>query len=189
MLLHPTRRDVLGSLAGGGHAHINKVAHGLALLGQPLILMGTLVFTLRFSRNREVAIAAYVFLVWASVAVMLAMVLSGFIATDVIASGVRGRTTAEVSASLLHYTGIANRAFSDVYVGFSSLAIGLWSVAVIRGKEFPSLLGAYGLIMTFATLELVAHNDSRAIRSTFTVVVIAQGMWMFGVACLLRRLP
>jgi len=188
MTLHPTSRDVLASLAGGGHGNLNKGVHALALLAQPLILMGTLVMTLRFTKQRDLAVAAYVLFAWASIAIMMATAASGFIATEVLATGVNQRATPDAVRSALQYTGILNRTFASVYIFFGSLAIMVWSVAMLRANEFSRALAVYGLISGLVSILVGANSLGRTIHG-FAIVVVSQGVWFLWVAFILRRLP
>ena len=187
MFLHPSGREVVASLADGGHGNLNKFAHSLALFGQPLLLMGTLTFTLRFSRQRDVAIGAFILFAWASAAIMLATAMSGFVATDVLANGISQRASEDAVDSALHYTGLLNRAFANIYIAFSALAILVWSVAVLRANEFSRALGLYGVISAVVCMMLVPDNRGVSIHG-FLAVVACQGIWYVWVAVTLRRL-
>ncbi|MBA3404213.1 MAG: hypothetical protein H0U13_05895 [Gemmatimonadaceae bacterium] len=89
MTLHPTGHDVIQSVTGGGKGSLNVMVHSLALLGQPLIVMGTLALTLQFRTERALAVGAFVFFAWASAAIMIAATASGFIATALLEATVR----------------------------------------------------------------------------------------------------
>ena len=186
MMLHPTSREVTASLAGGGDGTLNKFAHSLALFAQPLLMAGMLTFTLRFASHRDEAIGAFILFAWASIAILLATATSGFVATDVLASGINHRIGEEAVASALHYTGLLNRAFATIYIAFSALAILVWSSAVLRARQFSRALGAYGLVASLACLALLPDNRGVSIHG-FLAVVAMQGVWFVWVGILLRR--
>jgi len=188
MSVHPTGRELAADLAGGGHGVLNIVAHSVALLAQPLILMGLLVLTLRLTAQRDIAIAAYILFAWASVAIMLAATASGLIATSVLAADVqRQHVTPGAAISALQYTGLLNRAFAKVYVAFSSLAIVLWSVAMLRTGHVWRGLGTYGVVGGLAMLAGIMSGHLGVGIHGFGAVVLSQGIWLVWTAALLRR--
>jgi hypothetical protein len=187
MMLHPTSRDVVASLSDGGHGTLNKFAHSLALFAQPLLVMGMLAFTLRFTTHREEAIAAFILFAWASIAILLATATSGFVATDILSDGVHHRMTEGAVDSALHYTSLLNRAFATIYIAFSALAILIWSIAMLRAPQHSNLLGAYGVLASLACLALVPANRGVSIHG-FLAIVTIQGIWFVWVAMTLRRM-
>src|SRR5712671_3294624 len=81
MALHPTGRDVVHNASAGTSNALVMAVHALALIGQPLLLAGTLQLTLRL--RRDLAVGGYAFFALASVAVVVAVVASGFISPSV----------------------------------------------------------------------------------------------------------
>lgn len=190
MGLHPTGSEIAANIAGGGHGALNRVVHSLALLGQPLILMGALALTLRFTAQRALAVAAYIVFAWASVAIMMATTASGFIATGLLEAGVDQQGTArDVVKNALHYTGLLNQAFAKVYIAFSSLAIVLWSAAMIRESNFSRGLAGYGIISGTVFLAGILSGYLGITIHGFGSVVLGQGVWLIWMALILRRIP
>lgn len=190
MSLHPTGGEIAANIAGGGHGTLNRIVHSLALLAQPLILMGTLALTLRFTAQRALAVAAYIVFAWASVAIMMATTASGFIATGLLEAGVNQQGTArDVVNNALHYTGLLNHAFAKVYIAFSSLAIVLWSVAMIRESDFSRGLAVYGIISGTGFLVGILSGHLGVTMHGFGSVVLGQAIWLIWMALILRRIP
>lgn len=190
MGLHPTGNEIAADVGGGGQALLNRFVHSLALLGQPLVLMGTLALTLRFTTHRALAVGAYILFAWASVAVMMATAASGFIATELIEARAR-ETGAALDAinSALSYTFRVNGAFSNIFIVFSFLAILIWSVAMIRERMFSRALAFFGIISgTGFLVAILTGNLGHNIHS-FGSVVLAQAIWLIWAAILLRRMP
>ena len=189
MLLHPTGHDVTRSVAGGGHGALNVLLHSIALLGQPLIVMGALALTLQFTVQRSMAVGAFVLFTWASVAVMIASAASGFMATSLIETAVREQGAArEVAYNALHYTGLLNQTFARIFVSFSSLAILVWSTAMMREKMFSRSLAAYGSVSACGVLAVMITGHLRFDIHGFGAVVFAQGIWFLWMAAQLASL-
>ena len=183
MLLHPTGHDVTRSLLSGGHGSLNVFLHSIALLGQPLIVMGALALTLQFTTQRPFAVGALVLFTWASVAVMIASAASGFMATSLIESTVKEQGSArDFAYNALHYTALLNRTFSRIFVAFSSLAILVWSIAMLREELLTRALAGYGIISACAVLAWTLTGHLRFDIHGFGAVVLAQGIWFLWIA-------
>lgn len=187
MAVHPTGHDVIANASAGGGNWLNAFAHGLALGAQPLLLIGTLALTQRLAAQRDLAVSAYVFYALAVVAVLIAAVASGFISPSV----VRGYADADEAAraamlGAMQYTGRVNQAFAKVHVGFSSVAILLWSLAMLRsswGRGLPW----FGIVTSLAALLGVLSGQLRLDIHGFGAVVLAQGAWMIWSGARLRE--
>lgn len=188
MALHPTGHEIAASIAGGGAGGLNTFAHSLALFGQSLILMGTLRLTLRFSTHRDLAVAGYICFAMASVAILLATVASGFIATGLLQSEAeREGPSRDAISSALHYTSLINQSFAKVYVAFSSAAIVIWSLAMARGREFSRGLAVYGIVSGIAFLAGILSGLLPLDIHGFGSVVLGQAVWLIWAAMVLRR--
>ncbi len=188
MTLHPTGHDIVQNLAGGGKGSLNVVVHSLALLGQALLLIGTLALTLSFRKERSTAVAAYILFAWASVAIMIAATASGFISGAMLSAAASEQGAArDFARAALHYTGVWNQSFTKLFVSFSSLAIIVWSVAMLREAVLSRSLAIYGLISGLVALALTLSGTLRFNIHGFGAVVLAQGIWLIWMASLLRN--
>lgn len=188
MSLHPTGHDVVASLSSGGKGSLNVAVHSIALLGQPLILMGLLAFALQFRAERTLAVGAFVLYAWGSFAIMIAATASGFISTALLKATLNEQgPSGDFARSALRYTGLWNQSFTKVFVAFSSLAILAWSVAMIREKVFSRSLAIYGIISGCAALALTLSGSLRFDIHGFGAIVLAQGIWLVWIASMLRK--
>jgi hypothetical protein len=188
MGLHPTGHDALANAARGGHNTLTTAVHVLALAAQPLMLLGTLVLTLRLFAQRELAVSAFVVYALATVAVMVAAAASGLIAPNVLAHyGAAQGAARDAMMAGLHYTGVINQAFAKVYVAFASVAIILWSAAMLRGGGFSRALAVYGVVLSAVLLVGLLAGHLRMNVHGFGVVVVGQGLWMTWTGVLLWR--
>lgn len=170
MAFHPTGHEVVSG--GAGTLNLNAAVHALAILTMPLALYGLLVFTRRLAAPNLPRIA-FLFYLLGSVAGMIAAVASGFIGPAVSDDSV-----------LFHYTGYVNRGFATILVLATSIAILLWSIALLRQVRW---LGIVGIIIGVLVFVAVASGHVRLNVHGFGAVVIAQSIWTVCVAVLLVR--
>jgi hypothetical protein len=177
MLLHPTGHQVFTSVQ-----HMTTIVvsvHALALTAQPILFFGALGLTRVLSGETEIPIAALVAYGFASVAVMCAAVASGFIAPHIVAGMVAADAVNRPLFDLLfHYTGQINQAFAKVFVVASSVAIVLWSVAIIRTRRFASWAGVFGCAVGGITLVMLLSGNLSLDVHGFGAVMFGQGAWL-----------
>lgn len=182
MAFHPGGVDV----ARDGGA-LSVAVHALALLAVPVGLYGLLVLTRRLAPG-PLPEMAFVFQCVASVAGILAAIASGFLSTELIVrmQDLTG-TDRLVAGSILHFTGNLNQACARVLVAASSIAMGLWSVQMLRTRRFSrpvALLGcavALGAVVALlAGLPLDVHG--------FGAIVLAQSTWLVATGMRLRAI-
>lgn len=188
MAFHPSGQDVLRSAAAGTSNIRTAAVHSLALAAQLLVLAGTLALTLRLRARRDLSIAAYIVFAVASVAVIIACVASGFLAPGVL----RGHAEADeptraVMLNALHYTGRINRTFAQVGATLSGIAILLWSLAMLLGRELSRFLAIFGTLLGVALALGIVTGYWQVNLLGFGLVVLAQGTWFVWVAALLWR--
>jgi hypothetical protein len=188
--LHPTAHDLTSDGGGSRQIAVNYLVHGVALAAQPVLLFGLLGLT-RFLDRADLATLALVVYGFGIVAVMNAAVLSGFVAPAVIermadASG--GPTDA--SQALLSYTGFLNRAFADLSVIASGVAILLWSAAIWRTGRLARAVAVLGFVAGMVLTLGVLSGHLRLNVHGIIVTTLLQGCWLVTVAVqLLTRRP
>ena len=188
MALHPTGHDI--ARAPGTQGPLSLAVHVLALLGMPLVLYGTYALTRRLAPFGALAELALVFQAVAAVATIMAVVASGFLATDLAVrlAALEGDARA-TAAALLHYTGSVNQAFARVLVACSSIAIGLWSAEMLRTRAFGRGTGIFGASLAAVTLVALFSGRLRLDVHGFGAVVLAQSVWLVLVGVRLLRTP
>jgi hypothetical protein len=181
MAFHPT---------GGGHAALALAVHALAITASPIVLYGGWTLARRLSPAGALPELALAFYGLSAVATLLATVASGFLASDLIAqvAASQGETRA-AAAAVLHYNGASNQAYAKVIVGASSVAIGLWSMEIVRTGLMRRAAGILGC--TVAGLTLLALFSGRLTLDVhgFGAVVLGQAIWQVLVGAELRRTP
>lgn len=190
MALHPTARDVAADVRGQGALAL--AVHAVAIAAVPVALYGAVALTRRLTAaGGLLAELALAFQAMAAVASLVAATASGLLAPALFAqladaSGAQGAERA-VAAAVLHYNGDVNRAFARVLVAASSVAIGLWSVEIVRTRALRRGAGALGIVVAAATLLALVAGRLRLDVHGFGAVVLGQGIWLVMVGTELRR--
>lgn len=186
--LHPTAHDLTAD-AGGRLVAVNHFVHGIAVASQPLVLLGLIGLSqyLEWSTLSTAALKIYCFSALGNV---VAALMSGFVASDVIAQlQIADSATAGPSQALLHYTASVNQAFARLAVLAAGIAILLWSLEIGRTRRLPRLGAVLGigvsLVLVPGILFGQIHLDLRGIIFATTL----QAIWMVPVAVQLQRLP
>jgi hypothetical protein len=186
--LHPTAHDLTAD-AGGRIIAINHFVHGIAIASLPLILLG-LIGLSQYLEWTAAAVGGLVIYCFATLGNLVAALMSGFVASEVI-----GQMQADDEASaathhmLLHYTGYVNQAFAKLAVLAAGVALLLWSLEIIRTRRLSRLSAIVGLgVGVFLILGIPLgqlHLDVRGI----ILVTALQAVWMVLIGFQLLRVP
>ncbi|HYW13497.1 MAG TPA: hypothetical protein VE871_16165, partial [Longimicrobium sp.] len=179
MAFHPT---------GGGHAALALAVHALAIFSAPISFYGGWVLTRRLSAAGPLSELALAFYGLAAVATLLATAASGFLASDLIARVAASQDEARAAAAaVLQYNSASNQAYAKVLVAASSVAIGLWSVEIVRTRSMRRAAGILGCAVAAGTLLLLFSGRLTLDVHGFGAVVLAQAVWSILVGAELRR--
>jgi hypothetical protein len=183
---HPAGHDFseAGNQLGAVVAH-TKAIHFPAAISLPLLFFGALVLSHKFSAAGSLATAAIVFYGFGMVAAVFNVVVDGFLAPDLIAKVLTATsTTKETWQTILSFNTQLNAALAKVFVVASSIAIALWSVALVRKVHF---LGIYGILMTIAILVSLGLGYLSIASHTFRLVLLGQILWISLAGLILLR--
>ncbi|HYX53955.1 MAG TPA: hypothetical protein VE783_10935 [Candidatus Limnocylindrales bacterium] len=178
MAFHPTGHDffVPGQLE---HAiRINMAVHSLALASMPISFLGALGLSLFLNSSNRLAMCALVCYGVAEIAGMNAGICSGFVASRMAQlSAAATGATSDAWKLALRYTGELNQAFAPVLVVATSVALILWSCAILRSAKGMRALAIYGLVIGSLTIIGVSSGHVRLNVHGFGVVVLTQSIW------------
>lgn len=187
MHAHPVSHQMLDAPNTRWMATLNVLVHGAAIASVPMLLLGLWGLTRRLAPS-ALTVPALVVHATGSVAILCAAVMSGFVATDVIERLAGADPAAhDLYDALLTYTGIVNRGFATVFVVASSVAILLWSVAILRTGRLQRAVGLVGIVV--ASLVLVAFLGGVVgldVRG-FGFIIVAHAVWLTWIGILLLR--
>ena len=187
MAVHPTSHDVLT----GGHfqavAVLGEAVHIVAIITTTFAFLGALALARYLDSPNRLAMSALVIYGFAAVAVMIAATLSGLVAIPVLQKMVEQPETAAQWQGLAAFTGLLNQAFARIYTLLASVAIALWSVAMVRSRKLPLAAGIYGLVIAPVIFVAVASGHVRLDVHGFGAVVLLQGIWFVATGAALYR--
>lgn len=188
MAFHPTGHALLGDFARV--APINRAVHSLAIAGTIATLYGLVGLRRVLEDQRSLADAALVSYGFGAIAVMFAAIASGFIGTEMAAQVLQGDDAARATYEpVLDYNWAFNQACTKVFVVAASVAIALWSVAMLREPGFGRGLGITGLVVG-AAAAIATISGLRMDIHGFGAIVLGHGVWLIWTgANLLPRSP
>jgi hypothetical protein len=187
MALHPTGQDL-----ASGHAasmmQLNVAVHTLALVCVPILFLGALGLTQRLASPNRLALSGLVLFGFAEVAVMIAASASGLIAPGLFHHmSEAGPAAADAWRAAMALNGHLNQAFALIFTVASSVAIVLWSAAILKNSTFARALGIYGCILGPLTILGVLSGHIRLNVHGFGLVVLGQAIWFVTAGVLLCR--
>lgn len=188
MALHPTGHDLANAEHFEHVARLAKVVHALAIASVPVTFLGALALARRLGGPDRAATAGLVAFALASFAVVVAAVMSGFVGPDLMRDHLAADTGGkEAVHRLLDLVHAVNQAFARVHVVASSVAIGLWSVAILKGRGLAKGLGVYGLVFGAAASLAVLSGHLRLDVHGFGAVMLGEAGWWVAAGVLLLR--
>jgi len=176
MVFHPTGADVVTHANFARQAVLNIGVHSVAITAVPVLFLGLLGVSLRLGPSdlTNAALVAYGF---GGAAVMCAAVASGFVATSVIEQILTVETARDTYQALLKYTGMWNQGFATVYVVASSVAILLWSAAIMKSAAMARAAGVAGIALGGGILLAFFGGLLRLDAHGFGILTFAQCGW------------
>jgi hypothetical protein len=159
------------------------VVHSLALASIPVVFLGAWGMTRRLEGEDRLAWAGLVLYALASIAVMNAAVCDGLIAPTLMKKIVAASAeTRDVWQTLMNFNFQMNQAFARVYAVGSSLAVVLWSAAVLRNRTLGRGAGIYGVVLGLVTAAGICSGFLTPDRHGFGMLIFAQAIWFLIVA-------
>lgn len=187
MALHPTGHDLFAPGRTHTMAQLSLAVHSLALMSLPIQLFGVWGLSRRLASAgwlSGVGLCTYGF---ALIAGMNAGIASGMVGTR-IALRIAGASQADPTWEALgRYTGEWNQAFAMVFVVGSSIALLLWSIAIVKSGVLARGLGTYGYILAPITLLAVLSGHIRLDVHGFGAIILAQAIWWIIAGVQLRK--
>ncbi len=188
MVLHPVAGHGLLPPAQMAHlALLDRIVHGVAIAGVAMTFLGLLALTQRLAAGSRLPLAAMVAYGFAAVAILSAACMSGFVAADILSRMVEGDPKLESRHMLLDYTFRLNQGFSAIYTVGVCAAVVLWSLAALKNRRLPFVLGVYGIIIGLALPAALFAGALTLDVHGFGLVVLAQAVWFVGAGFALRR--
>ncbi|HVT60635.1 MAG TPA: hypothetical protein VHR45_19835 [Thermoanaerobaculia bacterium] len=188
MTLHPSGHDLLAAADQFAfQAFLTAAVHTLGLAAMPVLFLGALALSRRLAAPDRLAVAALVVYGFALVAGMAAAAVS-FLAPDLTREAVTAAApAAEQSRLRFQCTGHRIQAFAKLYTVASSMAILLWSTAILKSKSLAPVLAIYGLLLGAVIILAVLSGNRRPGVHGFGLVVLSQAVWFILIGAVLLR--
>jgi hypothetical protein len=188
MIFHPTGHQMLTPGAVHSTTQLAIAVHALALLSLPVLFVGTIGLSRCLAPSGRLPLVALTTYGFATVAVMNAAVVSGFVSTAVagrIADSANPAT--DLWRALFHYSGDLNQGFALVFVVASSIAILLWSIAALKARFGARAVAMYGCFIAPISIVAVLSGHLRLNVHGFGAIVFTQAVWLIFTGAYLMR--
>jgi hypothetical protein len=187
MMAHPTSHDLLSPGQFRTIAVIGEAVHIFAIISMTIAFLGAVALARYLDSPNRIAMSALAIYGFAVVAIMIAATFSGLVAIPVLQKLVEQPQSAAQWQGLATYSGLLNQAFARIYTILVSIAIALWSVAIVRSSQLPRAAGIYGLVIAPVIFVAVSSGHVRLDVHGFGAVVLLQAIWSIAVGAALYR--
>lgn len=188
LFIHPSGHDLFEPDQFAHTAKMLVVAHALAIASIAVLFLGALALAGRLSSPDRLAIAALVLFGLASVAMVSAATVDGFVGPGVLRKVIFAASPVnEQWRVLFAYNDQVNQAFAEIFVVASAVAIVLWSASIVKSRLLAKAAGVYGLLLGVASvLAVVAGASGHA--DAVHLLMLGQITWFLIVGTLMWRL-
>jgi len=157
---------------------LNIAVHSLALASTPVLLLGAWGMSRCLDGGDRLAWAGLVVFGLACIAVMIAGTLNGLVAPGLMRKIVAATPEArDTWQAMLSYNFQVNQAFARVYSMGASLAILLWSAAMLRYRTLGMGVAIYGIILGVVTAVGIGSGMLTPDRHGFAILIFGQAIW------------
>jgi hypothetical protein len=177
MAFHPTGHQMINPDQFAAVARLSIIVHSLALVSMVVLFLGACGLWRWLSPSRHLAFGGLVTYGFGTVAGMITGILNGLVAPRLIQRMLAHPEAKQVWDAALTYSGDLERPMVQVMVVASSVAILLWSIAIVRRGLLARGLGIYGCIVAVLIVFAVVSNHIRLNVHGFGMVVVLQTVW------------
>ena len=164
-------------------ARMLMVVHSLALASIPVIFLGAWGMSRRLGGADRLVWAGLVVFALASIAAMNAALCDGLLAPNLIKQIVSATPeTRDGWRMMMNYNFQMNQAFARVYAVGSSLAVVLWSIAMLANRTLGVGTGIYGCVLGVVTVAGIFSGFLAPDRRGFGLLIFGQAVWFLSVA-------
>ena len=189
MAIHPTAGAASLTLAQVGHlSTLSGIAHSLAMVSVLLLFLGACGLTRRIATADRLCFAALITYGFASVTILIAAAVSGFIVPDIMQRMARDVPAAAQEWRIV-ISGIfqINQAFSRIFSVAASGAIILWSVSALRNGGLGRTVALYGCVAGLLTIAGIGVGHLRLNVHGMAIVAVSEAVWYIAVGTQLLR--
>ena len=188
MSLHPTGHIAAMDM----ESMIRKLimVHALGLACLPVLFLGAWGLCRQLAAQARLAAIGLVLYAFALLAVMSAAVADGLITPSIlhqIVASASAPSAMDTWRLIQHYNFYANQAYAQVFVAASSIAIIVWSAALLRTTSRFRGLGIYGCVVGPLVLLALFSGHLTLDAHGFGVIVLLHSIWFVTAAIFLLR--
>ncbi len=185
MVLHPT---------GGDVKHIMQmhdvaiIAHSLAIFTLPFLAFGFYGLSVALLNNHKMSFLAFIFVCFALFAGMMAASINGLILPMFVENYANDfEQNINMLKPILKYGSFFNKAMDYVLIIGILVAIGIWSVLIIKSTKFPKWIGYYGLFLL--AIALIGANSEFNFVNLFGFRIFVFGLvsWIVLIGWLMKK--
>lgn len=178
MAIHPTASAALSAPQVAHLSIVSAAAHSIAVVSVVLLFLGACGLARRLAAPDRISFAALIAYGFATIAILIAAAVSGFIIPDIMKLMVRDSPAAAALwritiASVFQF----NQAFSRLFSVAASSAIILWSVSALRGGELARTVAIYGCIIGPLIILAICAGHLRLNLHGMAAVALGQTIW------------
>jgi hypothetical protein len=185
MVLHPSGGSVDHIL------HISKVivgSHSLAILCLPFIGFGFYGISVALQTPGRVATLAFIMAALGLVAAMIAGAINGLTLPLFLSHSTEAiQSQPEVIQSIVRYGAAINQPMDYVFIVSILLAMGIWSVLILRTAVFPKWAGYLGLLFLLLVLIGLVMRFNFIDLTGFRIFIFGLLGWIVSMGVLLMR--
>jgi hypothetical protein len=178
LVLHPSERGLFDPAQVESVGRTMVIVHSLALVSLPLWFFGA--FGLSRRIDHWLGVPGLIVYGFALAAMMNALVIDGLV-TPGLARAIANATADKVTEWKIafNHNAFLDQAFMSVFLVASSVAIALWSAAIVRSAALARVLGIFGCVLGTGTIIAQLTGLLGKNPHFFFLAVIGQAIWFF----------
>jgi hypothetical protein len=164
----------------------DRLVHGALIVCTIALLFALFRFAQRLGTQRTTVLLGLISYVFGAAAMISAALIDGFLAPEIGSSYLRAASnTPDDGVALLRFCSIAIQVFTKTGVIAVSVAILLWSAALIRAGREPLLAAVVGVAVVLLQVYVFMHSGPAITAHTIIPIVVSMAVWYFAIGLLL----
>jgi hypothetical protein len=177
-VMHPSAIPLGDSGALARMAFIDRLAHSLAILGTWLVLVGLVGLSRSLGLQRVTVMAALLAFALATVGVVVAAALDGFVVPKLAEQWAEADTIARGDlVQLIRFSVLIASSLTRIYLLLGAVAISLWSWVIHRDRQSQALPWV-GAVVCVAGIAMLIGGPSYVSAHEVLALVAGQTVWM-----------
>jgi hypothetical protein len=164
----------------------DRLVHGALIVCTMALLFALLRFAQRLGTHRATVLLGLISYVFGAAAMISAALIDGFLVPEIGSSYLQAPSnTPDDGVAFLRFCSIAIQVFTKTGVIAVSVAILLWSAALIRAGRGPLLAAVAGVAVVLLQVYVFMRNGPAITAHTIIPIVVSMAVWYFAIGLLL----